>query len=71
MSRNKNVDSWISEHDPALRQIAEALRGIILGAGGQRTAGYLAAGSGDVLSGNDHFQVVVLGYGIVVARKSC
>ena len=32
MSRNKNVDSWISEHDPALRQIAEALRGIILGA---------------------------------------
>ena len=32
MARSKNVDSCISEHDPALRQIAEALRNIILGA---------------------------------------
>ena len=30
MAKSKNVDSWISEHDPALRQIAEALRNIIL-----------------------------------------
>jgi hypothetical protein len=30
MGRSKNVDSWISEHDPALRQIAETLRGIVL-----------------------------------------
>ena len=30
MTRDKNVDSWISEHDPALRQIAETLRNIIL-----------------------------------------
>ena len=30
MGRSKNVDSWISEHDPALRQIAETLRNIIL-----------------------------------------
>ena len=33
MGRSKNVDSWISEHDPALRQICEALRNIILDAG--------------------------------------
>ena len=32
MAKSKNVDSWISEQDPALRQIAESLRGIILGA---------------------------------------
>ena len=31
MGRSKNVDSWVSEHDPAIRQIAEALRTVILG----------------------------------------
>ncbi len=31
--RSKNVDSWISEHDPALRQICEVLRNIILDSG--------------------------------------
>ena len=30
--RSKNVDSWISEHDPAIRQICEALRNVVLGA---------------------------------------
>ena len=29
MGRSKNVDSWISEHDPAIRQIAEKIRGLI------------------------------------------
>lgn len=29
MGRSKNVDSWISEHDPAIRQICETLRNII------------------------------------------
>lgn len=33
MPRSKNVDSWISEHDPSLRQIAEALRNLILSIG--------------------------------------
>ena len=32
--RSKNVDSWISEHDPAIRGICEALRSIILEADG-------------------------------------
>jgi len=32
MVRSKNVDSWISEHDPAIRQICEVLRNLILGA---------------------------------------
>ena len=32
MGRSKNVDSWIAEHDPALRQICDALRNIILSA---------------------------------------
>jgi len=32
VARSKNVDSWISEHDPAIRQIAEALRNVVLGA---------------------------------------
>ena len=31
--RSKNVDSWISEHDPAIRQICEVLRNIILDTG--------------------------------------
>ena len=31
--RSKNVDSWISEHDPAIRQIAEVLREAVLSAG--------------------------------------
>ena len=30
MATSKNVDSWISEHDPALRQICHALRNLIL-----------------------------------------
>ena len=30
MARSKNVDSWISEHDPAIRQICSSLRDIIL-----------------------------------------
>ena len=30
MGRSKNVDSWISEHDPAIRQICETLRDIVL-----------------------------------------
>ena len=32
MPKSKNVDSWISEHDPAIRQICNALRHIILSA---------------------------------------
>ena len=32
MVRSKNVDSWISEHDPAIRQIAEALWNVVLSA---------------------------------------
>ena len=32
MARSKNVDSWISEHDPAIRQIAKALRNVVLNA---------------------------------------
>jgi hypothetical protein len=32
MDKSKNVDSWISEHDPALRQICHALRDIVLSA---------------------------------------
>jgi len=32
MPRSKNVDSWISEHDPAIRQICAALRDTILNA---------------------------------------
>ena len=30
MARSKNVDSWMWEQDPSLRQIAEALRDIVL-----------------------------------------
>ena len=30
MPRSKNVDSWIYEQDPSIRQIAQALRGLIL-----------------------------------------
>ena len=30
IQRSKNVDSWIYEHDPAIRQIAMTLRNIIL-----------------------------------------
>ena len=29
MSESKNVDSWVSEHDPAIRQIAQTLRQLI------------------------------------------
>ena len=32
MVRSKNVDSWMSELDPSLRQIAETLRNIVLSA---------------------------------------
>ena len=32
LGKSKNVDSWISELDPSLRQIAEALRNIVLSA---------------------------------------
>jgi hypothetical protein len=32
MVRSKNVDSWIAEHDPAIRRICETLRNAILGA---------------------------------------
>ena len=31
--RSKNVDSWISEHDPSIRQICEMLRNMIFVAG--------------------------------------
>ena len=30
MARSKNVDSWIAEHDPAIRQICEVLRNAVL-----------------------------------------
>jgi hypothetical protein len=30
MTRSKNVDSWLYEHDPYLRQIASTLREIVL-----------------------------------------
>ena len=30
MPRSKNVDSWISEHDPSIRRICHALRDLIL-----------------------------------------
>jgi hypothetical protein len=30
MPRSKNVDSWISEHDPVIRRICHALRDLIL-----------------------------------------
>ena len=29
MHESKNVDSWVSEHDPALRQIAQTIRNLI------------------------------------------
>ena len=32
MARSKNVDSWMSELDPSLRQIAGTLRNIVLSA---------------------------------------
>ena len=32
MEKSKNVDSWISEHDPDIRRICEVLRNIVLGA---------------------------------------
>ena len=32
MARSKNVDSWIFEHDPAIRQICVALRDAIMSA---------------------------------------
>lgn len=30
MPRSKNVDSWVSEHDPSIRRICHALRDLIL-----------------------------------------
>ena len=30
MPRSKNVDSWISEHDPSIRRICHTLRDLIL-----------------------------------------
>ena len=30
MPRSKNVDSWMSEQDPSIRQIAKTLRNILL-----------------------------------------
>ena len=32
MPRSKNVDSWMSEQDPSIRQIAETVRNIVLNA---------------------------------------
>ena len=32
MARSKNVDSWMAEHDPSIRQIGETLRNMILAA---------------------------------------
>ena len=29
MRRSKNVDSWMAELDPSVRQIAQAVRGLI------------------------------------------